>query len=50
MAERGIWEKRKGRVKETTEQNERTLSNDEGEEEEMDDNEARIAASTLQKW
>lgn len=36
------------RVKETTEQNERTLSNDEGEEKEMDDNEARIAASKLQ--
>lgn len=45
MDERGVWEKREGRVKETTEQNERTLSNDE---EEEDDNEARIAASKLQ--
>lgn len=45
MDGRGIWETREGRVKETMEQNEGTLSN--GEEEE-DDNETRIAASKLQ--
>lgn len=45
---RNMGEERGERVKETTEQNERTLSNDEGEEKEMDDNEARIAASKLQ--
>lgn len=38
----------KERERKRTEQNERTLSNDEGKEKEMDDSEARIAASTLQ--
>jgi len=40
-------EEREG-VKETREQNKRTLLNDEEEEKEVNDNEARIAASKLQ--